>query len=430
MKGIALKNIPRHCERSEAIHSKINRLPRLWLAMTENTTKKLAFVLAVFILLATVGNGLYAQSSFTNQNFWGIKAGVNAATMSYDAKEYSVYKPSYLLGLQLGAFFETSINRDFSFRPEFLIIQRGVFIDNYEGVDYQMSAYYFDLRLPLLYNIRGVSGVIPYFILSPNLCFPYGGEVIRNGLPEKVNADHINDFDFGLSFGAGLKFPINYGNNSRFYLGLEAQYGLGLMNTFSETNYAGNFGSRTNRGIEVALTFSFPLGKSKGAPEKEIVYVDRTDTVHRDRDRERRARRADFVEKDCYEIKEILAYMEDGHNVHNRRICLYDINYDNNRASVDAASRAQLDEIVLLLKNMPNMQMQINGHADNRGTKEVNDKISRERAKGVYDYLVSKGIDKNRLKHEGYGFAKPIATNDTEAGRRQNRRVEFEIIRY
>jgi len=411
--------------------------------------KNLFLPLIGVIILSAFGNSLLnAQSSFTNHNILGIKAGVNLGTMSYDAKEYSVYEPSYLLGPQLGLFFETNINKNISFRPEFLIIQRGVAADNYEGVDYEMSAYYFDVRLPLLYNIRGVRGFIPYFILSPNLMFPYGGEVVRNGLKEDVNADHINNFDFSLSFGAGFKVPIDVSSNFRFYLGLEAQYGFGFINTFSSTNYANNFGSRTNRGIEIAATISIPLGSSsknnfsddgvrssntsRASGSSDTIIIVRKDTIIiTKQDTIILTKPPVYVtKKDCYEIREIIAYMNNDFNVKDKNICLYDINYDNNSASIDAASKKQLDEIVSLLNNISNMQMKINGHADSRGARDYNIKLANDRAKSVYDYLVSKGINSSRLKYEGYGPDKPIASNDTEQGRRQNRRVEFEITRY
>ena len=156
-----------------------------------------SFLFTALVFSVFESSSLNAQSLFTYSLF-GVKGGVNLATMSYDAKEYKVYEPSYLLGPQFGIFMESNISRSFSFRPEFLVIQRGAVIDNFQGVDYQMSAYYLDLRIPFLYNIRGVKGFIPYFILSPNFGTPFAGKVVRNGLEENLKADHIDDIDFGL----------------------------------------------------------------------------------------------------------------------------------------------------------------------------------------------------------------------------------------
>ena len=75
------------------------------------------------------------------------------------------------------------------------------------------------------------------------------------------------------------------------------------------------------------------------------------------------------------------------------------------------------------------MEVEIEGHTDNVGTDAMNQKLSNDRAKAVRDYLVSKSISSKRLKTVGYGKSKPIASNDSEEGRAQNRRVEFTILK-
>jgi len=69
----------------------------------------------------------------------------------------------------------------------------------------------------------------------------------------------------------------------------------------------------------------------------------------------------------------------------------------------------------------------IEGHTDNMGSEEYNDKLSKDRARSVVDYLVRHNVDKGRLISTGFGLTKPIATNDTDEGRQKNRRVEFHI---
>jgi outer membrane protein OmpA-like peptidoglycan-associated protein len=75
------------------------------------------------------------------------------------------------------------------------------------------------------------------------------------------------------------------------------------------------------------------------------------------------------------------------------------------------------------------MEVEIEGHSDNVGNDAANKKLSNDRAKAVRDYLVSKEISTKRLKTIGYGKTKPLASNDTEEGRQQNRRVEFTILK-
>lgn len=81
-----------------------------------------------------------------------------------------------------------------------------------------------------------------------------------------------------------------------------------------------------------------------------------------------------------------------------------------------------------MLNSNPGMKMVINGHTDNVGEEAYNLKLSKKRAKAVTAYLVLKGIDKQRVYPKGFGETKPVDTNDTKEGRRNNRRVEFEII--
>jgi outer membrane protein OmpA-like peptidoglycan-associated protein len=87
-----------------------------------------------------------------------------------------------------------------------------------------------------------------------------------------------------------------------------------------------------------------------------------------------------------------------------------------------------LQEIVNLLKVNPQIKkMRIEGHTDNRGAAEMNLDLSKRRAASVRSWLEVHGIDPARLESEGYGLTKPIDTNDTDAGRAANRRVEFKI---
>ena len=84
-----------------------------------------------------------------------------------------------------------------------------------------------------------------------------------------------------------------------------------------------------------------------------------------------------------------------------------------------------MDIIAKYLKENSDIRIEIFGHTDNSGEEKANKKLSIGRAKSVSEYLTTKGIDKKRITYNGYGSLKPIATNDTEEGKQQNRRVEF-----
>lgn len=97
------------------------------------------------------------------------------------------------------------------------------------------------------------------------------------------------------------------------------------------------------------------------------------------------------------------------------------------KATFKPGYQAALNQVVDTMNEYPNNKFNIDGHTDNVGSDSVNIKLSTERANAVMNYLISKGIDKNRLKATGYGSIKPIATNKTPQGRELNRRVEINV---
>jgi outer membrane protein OmpA-like peptidoglycan-associated protein len=111
-----------------------------------------------------------------------------------------------------------------------------------------------------------------------------------------------------------------------------------------------------------------------------------------------------------------------------KSIVLRNIFFDTGKSTLRPESYAELGILYQLLADNPKMRIEISGHTDNKGGAAYNQKLSESRAKAVVDYLISKGIQANRLEYKGYGFNQPIAPNDTEAGRQQNRRTEFKVI--
>lgn len=110
------------------------------------------------------------------------------------------------------------------------------------------------------------------------------------------------------------------------------------------------------------------------------------------------------------------------------KIVLKNIFFDFGKATLRPESTNELERLTKLLTDVPTLKIEISGHTDNKSSAEFNQKLSEARAKAVVDYLVSKGISKDRLTAVGYGLTQPIATNDTEEGRQMNRRTEFKIL--
>jgi len=109
-------------------------------------------------------------------------------------------------------------------------------------------------------------------------------------------------------------------------------------------------------------------------------------------------------------------------------VILKNIFFDFDKFDLKPESLIELNRLLDLLKKNPALKIEIGGHTDNKGTAEYNQKLSESRSRSVYDFLVSNGINKNRLSYKGYGLTKPIDTNDTDEGRANNRRTEFKVL--
>jgi OOP family OmpA-OmpF porin len=102
-----------------------------------------------------------------------------------------------------------------------------------------------------------------------------------------------------------------------------------------------------------------------------------------------------------------------------------DINFDFDKTNIRTDDAAKLDSIIPVLENNSSLKIEFQGHTDNIGSANYNQRLSERRAKAVKEYIVKKGIDQGRLSTVGFGFTKPVASNDTKEGRAENRRVEL-----
>jgi outer membrane protein OmpA-like peptidoglycan-associated protein len=115
------------------------------------------------------------------------------------------------------------------------------------------------------------------------------------------------------------------------------------------------------------------------------------------------------------EIKEALAFVTEA------------VQFETGSNKLKPSSTEKLDELVSILEAYPYYHLDIAGHTDSQGNNANNLRLSQRRAEACYDYLKSKGIAIERMKHEGFGEERPIASNKTAAGRMKNRRVTFEL---
>lgn len=104
------------------------------------------------------------------------------------------------------------------------------------------------------------------------------------------------------------------------------------------------------------------------------------------------------------------------------------VTFELNSARLTAEATQTLRRVAEALRGEPNLRAEIAGHTDSSGSDEYNLRLSQQRAESVLEFLVSQGIERNRLVARGYGETRPVADNGTPAGRERNRRVEFNVL--
>jgi outer membrane protein OmpA-like peptidoglycan-associated protein len=102
-----------------------------------------------------------------------------------------------------------------------------------------------------------------------------------------------------------------------------------------------------------------------------------------------------------------------------------DVLFDTGKYTLRQEAREKLARIAGIILNYPGLKLESEGHTDNVGSEEFNQKLSEQRAESVRGYLISQGIPESSVTSSGKGFSLPVASNDTPAGRQKNRRVEL-----
>lgn len=135
------------------------------------------------------------------------------------------------------------------------------------------------------------------------------------------------------------------------------------------------------------------------------------------------------MDKQAKEIKETLPGAEVERVGEGIRVTMKEnmVNFGFDSSELTSAAKANLNKLALVLKNNLDTNINIYGHTDSRGTDEYNLSLSDRRAAAVKSYLISQGVASGRMITMGVGEKEPVASNDTDAGRADNRRVEFAI---
>lgn len=166
----------------------------------------------------------------------------------------------------------------------------------------------------------------------------------------------------------------------------------------------------------VPVSFDF---QAKGG-EKYLVFGT-IDTCYSEYDLVPSIDKIEMVKIDKPE--DILSNTEVGTN-----LIIKNILFEYDKAILKESSCNVLNKLVKELQHKPTLKIEISGHTDNTGSKEHNLELSEQRAKAVVTYFVHKGVSTSRLSYKGYGDSKPIAENNRDEGREQNRRVEINVL--
>jgi OmpA-OmpF porin, OOP family len=111
------------------------------------------------------------------------------------------------------------------------------------------------------------------------------------------------------------------------------------------------------------------------------------------------------------------------------KVALSSADFDSGTSKFAPQSTDRIDHVAGLLKERPDLRVVITGYTDDRGSDAANMRLSQRRSDSVRDFLVAQGgVDGSRIESKGMGEAEPVASNDTEEGRAQNRRVELRIV--
>jgi len=338
---------------------------------------------------------------------------------------------------------EYDLHKNISIRPEIAFLSRGgkqymYNIGHTKNGVYSLKANYFDVRVPLIYNIRlSRSKILPYAYVAPLLGFVTGGKVslnekLWNGLRQdymlRLTQGNMAAAYFAVVVGAGVKYPINI-SGFRFNVGLEFSYEYGITDTYSKKERVNEsisingidgpvMSRRKFSGFELKTAIQIPLSSFKRKKREKPVHIEEpvpvVDTPK---------------EKPCYTLQEIQELIAKGDNVTGKTICsVDDIRFDTAKSTIKAESSAYLRQVAKVVIET-GIHVIVKGHTDNTGTDEFNLKLSKNRAMSVVNYLINLGVDRSKITYSYYGESRPLDTNDTEEGRRLNRRVEFELIK-
>ncbi len=170
--------------------------------------------------------------------------------------------------------------------------------------------------------------------------------------------------------------------------------------------------ARTETSDEGEFKMNLPLGETYGIHAESGGYLPQSTTINL----------KDGFSKDT-PLELTMMQLKEG-----AKMPINNLFFKKGSYQLSKESYAELNRLTKILQSRPGLKIEIGGHTDNTGDQKSNMELSKNRARAVMDYLIDKGLSRNGIKAVGYGDAKPVASNNTTAGKKQNRRVELTIL--
>jgi len=280
--------------------------------------------------------------------------------------------------------------------------------------------------LDLLYNLVPCAPVSPYLFAGVGV----NHKTITNG--QSVYADN-NKFGSQLNIGAGAEFKMS----SRWSLVTEFGYHVTNNSELEGTIVPAEInGHDSYIVLSAGLNYFFNKGPASKQCEtcpcegisKDMTDYKRIDDMMKDRTDYKRIDDMIVSHMPKEVMNEVVGdrYIAE---ISDDRLVLVGVNFAFDKSSLLEESYPVLDKSVKLLNDRPTVNVEIQGYTDFVATESYNQELSVERAQTVKAYLISKGIAETRLTTVGFGKGNPVANNDTEEGRKMNRRIIFKIVK-
>lgn len=365
------------------------------------------FLITLALMLMTIGIGVSQAQTVTDS--WAFGAG-----FSYP-RFYSVNITS--LNTDYGAYL--SLQRNFS---EHVGLRLKAGYAHLEG-EYSDAA--FNLIKESTNLLTGDLDLIYYLVpcapVSPYLFAGVGGnyKTITNG---QTAFKDDNKFGSQLNIGAGAEFKLDPSWSIVTEFGYHVTNNSELDGSIVPLELNGR---DTYLVLSAGFNYFFDLGEpsKKCEPCCEGIRQEIEDMTDYEKIEDMIIKHIPKeVVKEIVVDKYIVAVSED-------RVALVGVNFAFDKSELLPESYPVLDKAAKLLKDKPDVNVEIEGYTDYIGTEVYNQNLSEERAQTVKDYLVSQGIAAERLSTVGYGQGNPVANNETDEGRAMNRRIVFRIIK-